>query len=73
MLGLMPPGATRGYAPGSGPKGSTPLGIRYGGRGHWPGSGRDTEIPVESLYRGPSRPLADGRQSHATLLRRARR
>jgi len=64
MLGLMPPGATRGYAPGSGPKGSTPLGIRYGGRGHWPGSGHHTEIPVESLYGGPSRPLADGRQSH---------
>mgnify|MGYP000361301583 CR=1 FL=1 len=64
MLGLMPPDATLAYGQGSGPKGSTSLGIRYGGRGHWPGSGRDTEIPVESLYGGPSRPLADGRQSH---------
>lgn len=64
MLGLMPPGATLAFGQGSGPKGSTPLGIRYGGRGHRPEAAGDTGIPWDSCIAGPSGPLADGRQSH---------
>ena len=54
MLGLMPPGATLAFGQGSGPKGSTPLGIRYGGRGHWPEAAGDTGIPWDSCIAGPS-------------------
>lgn len=57
MLGLMPPGATLAFGQGSGPKGSTPLGIRYGGRGHRPEAAGDTGIPREFLYRRPFRPF----------------